>query len=326
MSDTAGLQRNKNPGRLTASGPGGQASGDVRRARGDGRIGAGTNGAAGGASGLGPWPGLLRQAHPRDLRTGLLIVAPVALVVVTVNALTHLADLPRLAAWEPWVWEATSAAAIVLFALWIPWLTTAAASPEEAVAGGWRPKLRFALVHLAGLLAYSGLHVTAFVWMRKAAYALMQAPAYEFGGRFVYELRKDLISYAVFVGVFWLLAILRRRRDEPLRPVSFDIRDGGRIIRAPLSQIVAVSSAGNYVEFWLADGRRPLMRATLAAIEVELERFGFVRAHRSWLVNAGAVTGLRPDGSGDWTVELGALEAPVSRRYPQALERLRAPG
>jgi DNA-binding LytR/AlgR family response regulator len=65
------------------------------------------------------------------------------------------------------------------------------------------------------------------------------------------------------------------------------------------------------------------MRATLAAIEVELGGFGFVRAHRSWLVNVARVTGLRPDGSGDWTVELGAIEAPVSRRYPQALERLK---
>lgn len=292
----------------------------MRTDGGDGRAGRGTNGGGAGANGL------LRQADIRDLRTGYLIVAPVALVVVAVNALTNLADIPEVAAWEPWVWEGTSALAIVGLALWIPWLATAAAAPEEALAEGWRPKLRFAAVHAAGLLAYSGLHVTGFVWMRKAAYAAMQAPPYVFGDRFVYELRKDLISYAVFAGLFWLLAVLRRRKDEPVRPVSFDIRDGGRIIRAPLSQIVAVSSAGNYVEFWLADGRRPLMRATLAAIEVELERFGFVRAHRSWLVNAGAVTGLRPDGSGDWTVELGALEAPVSRRYPQALERLRSAG
>lgn len=249
-----------------------------------------------------------------------------ALVVVAVNALTNLADIPEVAAWEPWVWEGTSALVIVGLALWLPWLATAAAAPEAALAEGWRPKLKFAAVHLAGLLAYSGVHVAGFVWMRKAAYAVMGASPYVFGDRFIYELRKDLISYAVFVGLFWLLAVLRRRKDEPVRPVSFDIRDGGRILRAPLSQIVAVSSAGNYVEFWLADGRRPLMRATLAAIEVELERFGFVRAHRSWLVNAGAVTGLRPDGSGDWTVELGAVEAPVSRRYPQALERLRSAG
>ncbi|MBA4804121.1 MAG: response regulator transcription factor [Brevundimonas sp.] len=298
----------------------------MRAAGRDIRRGRGTNGDERGASGRRWWSDALRRADPRDLRSGYLIVAPVALVVVVVNALSNLADLPQVAFWEPWVWEGTSAAAIVGLALWLPWLATAAASPEEIVAEGWRPKLRFAAVHAVALLAYSGLHVAGLVWLRKLAYAAMEAEPYVFGDRFVYELRKDLISYAVFAGLFWLVGVLRRRREEPVRPVSFDIRDGGRIIRAPLSQIVAVSSAGNYVEFWLADGRRPLMRATLAAIEVELERFGFVRAHRSWLVNAGAVTGLRPDGSGDWTVELGALEAPVSRRYPQALERLRAAG
>jgi len=258
----------------------------------------------------------------RDLRLAWLIVVPVTAVVVSVNALTNLSDIPGIAIWEPWVWEGTSALSIFV-AMLLPWLATAAAPPDEVAAEGWRPKVRFALVHLAALLAFSAVHVAGFVLLRGLVYELMTAGPYEFGDRFIYELRKDLISYATYVATFWLIGYLRRRRDEPVRPVSFDIRDGARIIRTPLSQIVAVSSAGNYVEFWLADGRRPLMRATLAAIEVELGAFGFVRAHRSWLVNAGAVTGLRPDGSGDWTVELGAVEAPLSRRYPQALERLK---
>jgi DNA-binding LytR/AlgR family response regulator len=50
---------------------------------------------------------------------------------------------------------------------------------------------------------------------------------------------------------------------------------------------------------------------------------GFVRTHRSWLVNPARVTGLRPEGSGDYAVELGAVEAPLSRRFPQALAALR---
>lgn len=276
-----------------------------------------TNGARRGASG---W--LRSPLDGRDLRTAWLIVVPVTAVVVVVNALTNLSDIPGIGIWEPWVWEGTSALSIFV-AMLLPWLATAAAPPDEVVAEGWRPKLRFGLIHLAALLVFSALHVAGFVLLRGLVYDLMAAGPYEFGDRFVYELRKDLISYGTYVATFWLIGYLRRRRDEPVRPVSFDIRDGARIIRMPLSQIVAVSSAGNYVEFWLGDGRRPLMRATLAAIEVELERFGFVRAHRSWLVNTGAVTGLRPDGSGDWTVELGAIEAPVSRRYPQALERLK---
>ncbi len=246
----------------------------------------------------------------------------VAVVVTTVNALSTLADAPNLQTWEPWVWEASSALMVVLL-LWIPWLATAVAPPDQALAAGWRPKAAFLGIHALGLVSYSALHVAGFVALRKLAYDLWADGPYQFGDRFIYELRKDLLSYALFVGVFWLAGYLRRRRDEPVRPVSFDIRDGARLIRVPLADILAASSAGNYVEFWLADGRRPLMRTTLAAVEVELERFGFVRAHRSWLINAGRVTGLRPEGSGDWTVELGAVEAPLSRRYPQALERLR---
>lgn len=300
-----------------------QSAGARRDAGGDDRATIVTSGADRGASGgPGVWRAFRLRANLRDLRTAWLVIVPITAVVLVVNSLTNLSDLPQVDRWEPWTWEATSAISILL-SLWIPWLATGAAPPDEAVGEGWRPKLRFAAVHLAALVAFSALHVAGFVLLRSLVYAAMDAGPYEFGDRFIYELRKDFISYGAFVATFWLIGYLRRRRDEPVRPVSFDIRDGARIIRTPLAEIVAVSSAGNYVEFWLADGRRPLMRATLAAVEVELERFGFVRAHRSWLVNAGAVTGLRPDGSGDWTVELGSIEAPVSRRYPRALDRLK---
>ena len=269
----------------------------------------------------------LRRADRRDLVSGWLTIAAVAVLVMTVNAMTTRADMPDTDWWEPWSWEISSAAT-TLALMWLPWLTTVLAPPADLSGPGWTRRLRFGGVHLAGVVVFSVLHVAGFVALRRLTYGLMDAGPYEFNGlagRFIYEFRKDLLSYATFVAVFWLVGRLRRGHRAPLRPVSFDIRDGGRIIRAPLDQILAVSSAGNYVEFCLADGRRPLMRVTLAAIEVELEGFGFVRAHRSWLVNARKVSGLRPEGSGDWTVELGAVEAPLSRRYPQALERLKAP-
>lgn len=273
--------------------------------------------------------GRLRRADRRDFVLGSLMIVGVAAAVTVVNALTNLADIPGIRVVEPWIWELTSLAMIAVLT-WIPWLATIVAPPIEDAAAGWPARARLAVVHIAGLLAYASLHVAGFVALRHLAYAAMGLGPYHFDAlgstpmRFVYELRKDLLSYAAFVAAFTGVAWARRRRNEPVRPVSFDIRDGARIIRAPLGDILAASSAGNYVEFWLADGRRPLMRATLAAIELELGAFGFVRAHRSWLVNAGRVTGLRPAGSGDWTVELGAVEAPVSRRYAGALERLKA--
>jgi hypothetical protein len=60
-----------------------------------------------------------------------------------------------------------------------------------------------------------------------------------------------------------------------------------------------------------------------SALANELGSRGFVRTHRSWLVNAGQMTALEPEGSSDYTVELGSLAAPLSRRFPEALARLR---
>jgi DNA-binding LytR/AlgR family response regulator len=279
-----------------------------------------TSGEPAGASG---WPG---GAEPRDFVTGWLFIAVVAAAFWVVNSLSVQVDTPEAEAWEPWIWEGSSALTGLLL-VWIPWLAIALAPPPGSDSGRSISWLRFGAVHLGGLLLYSVLHVGGFMLLRHAVYGLLdETYGYDvIGPRFIYELRKDALSYASFAAVFWLTTRLRKSRETVIRPVSFDIRDGARIIRASVADIVAVSSAGNYVEFWLADGRRPLMRATLAAIEVELEPYGFVRAHRSWLVNSAAVTGLRPDGSGDWTVELGSVEAPVSRRYPQALERLKAP-
>jgi DNA-binding LytR/AlgR family response regulator len=65
------------------------------------------------------------------------------------------------------------------------------------------------------------------------------------------------------------------------------------------------------------------MRTSLGALAGRLEAHGFVRTHRSWLVNAARVTGLRPEGSGDYAVELGDLEVPLSRRFRGALDVLR---
>jgi len=66
------------------------------------------------------------------------------------------------------------------------------------------------------------------------------------------------------------------------------------------------------------------MRASMAQIEAALAGAGFVRTHRSWLVNAACVRALTAAGSGDFRLELaGGVTAPLSRRYPEALARLR---
>jgi len=152
-------------------------------------------------------------------------------------------------------------------------------------------------------------------------------------GSYRYEVWKDLLAYAMFAGCYGMVGMLGAIRSvqspAPPPPPSealFDIRDGARLARVRLDESLSISSAGNYAQFHLRDGRRPMMRTSLAALAAELGPRGFVRTHRSWLVNAEAVRGLTPEGSGDYAVILDAGQtAPLSRRYPQARRRLRAP-
>jgi DNA-binding LytR/AlgR family response regulator len=217
-----------------------------------------------------------------------------------------------------------SSALVTAIVMWLPAMV--AIWMRRRQPAWWRA----AALHLAAAAIYPVLHVSGFVGLRKIAYAAFLNHAYSFGsapGEFLYEASKDVPAYALAAAAFWLILRWRAPLDAPTKTVAapawFDIRDGARLVRAPMGEILAVRSAGNYAEFLLSDGRRPLMRTSLGGLEAKLAPQGFVRTHRSWLVNSAKVTGLRPEGSGDYAVELGALEAPLSRRFRQALAVLR---
>ena len=225
---------------------------------------------------------------------------------------------------EPYVWELTSAVMTIALAPAVAWLVRR-----------WPPgpgrSLAFIGVHAPATVLYSLIHVGGFHLLRRAIY--LAAGAHYTGKlQLLYEYPKDVAAYGLIAGIFWLGDLLAQkwgRADETRaapRGAVFDIKDGATLIRAPVSDIVAVTSAGNYVEFHLADGRKRLMRTTLAAVESQLKPHGLVRTHRSWLINPLRVRGLSAEGSGDFRVELdGGGEAPVSRRFPEALEALRSP-
>jgi DNA-binding LytR/AlgR family response regulator len=148
----------------------------------------------------------------------------------------------------------------------------------------------------------------------------------DFWPNVLYELRKDFFGYVMFIAGCALIERLLRQQQliqTPGQTLTFDIRDGAKLTRVRLSEILAITSAGNYVEFALQDGRRLLMRSPLSALESDLEGRGFVRTHRSWLVNSARVTALKPEGSGDYEISLGTLDVPLSRRFKTALTKLR---
>jgi hypothetical protein len=289
----------------------------MRPSGGDVRALGGTSGdvaVTGGASPIGFW-----QGAP--------LIAVVLGVVCTINVLTvvqnaHVAGVP-LPVWQPVIWEATSA--VTDFAgCYLIWLALMFAPP---VKEGW---LRCLVVQAIGTVAFSALHVLGMWALRVALYRLLGAHYRVSWAEGLYEYPKDVLAYVGFASLLWLAPRLfaglaaAQRPPALARDAVFDIQDGARTLRIPLGDILAVRAAGNYVEFLLRDERRPLMRAPLSRIEARLGAAGFTRTHRSWLVNEAAVRAIEPAGSGDYRLVLaGGAEAPLSRRFPQALGKLR---
>jgi hypothetical protein len=285
--------------------------------------------AGGGPRGIGDiwqWLGISGDALGTSgtlRRTFFYAFAAAAVMVAAVNAINVITiahERPQDGVLGPIVWEGSSWVTLILF-FWIPWIAYRIAPPFV------RPRWKL-LIHVPGALLFSLAHVAGFVGLRSLIY-WMAGDHYEFGAfwpQFFYEFRKDVLGYALFIAGFALIEHLLRQQqliETPGQTLTFDIRDGAKLTRVSLSDILAVTSAGNYVEFVLRDGRRMLMRSPLSGVESELSRRGFLRTHRSWLVNASKMTGLKPEGSGDYTVELEGLSAPLSRRYPDALAKLR---
>jgi len=251
------------------------------------------------------------------------------LINTTVNAISQTTELTRMRIQfdpiKPYVLEYSSAVLTIALVPFVAWMLKVARPGRDL--RGW---LKFLAVHTTATVVYCLIHTGGFWGLRKLAYL-------PFGGQYAgkldlaYEYPKDLRGYILVLALSWAadqFAQMRNQADAAkarrLGPF-LDISDAaGRLIRAPVTDILATRSAGNYVEFHLADGRKPLMRATLARVEEQLKPHGFLRTHRSWLVNSLRVRGMTAAGSGDWTIELdGGIEALLSRRFPQALSALR---
>jgi two-component system LytT family response regulator len=100
------------------------------------------------------------------------------------------------------------------------------------------------------------------------------------------------------------------------------IKANGRIIVIRAADINWIEADGDYVSVHLA-GKTWLMRDTIAAVELRLALSGFVRIHRSTLVNAERVKELRPQEKGEYTVVLNdGTELKLTRNYRASLERL----
>ncbi|MGE7469874.1 LytTR family DNA-binding domain-containing protein [Bosea sp. NPDC003192] len=243
-----------------------------------------------------------------------------------VNTFSTWHDLARLGRavplWQPLLWEISSGVLVVALAPLVHRLVLV------SLAWPHRPWLLGPL-HATAILAFSAVHVCGMVLLRKLGYWAAGAGDYSFGfsgGNLFYELRKDILVYLLLAAVFWL-SELWRRRPQPqaaavaaAAPGGLWLRDGTINLRLEPADIVAVVSAGNYVEYWLASGKRHLIRTTLQAEEERLRPLGFSRIHRARLVNHGRIRRIAGKPSGDFEVEMDTGESFAgSRRYREGL-------
>jgi DNA-binding LytR/AlgR family response regulator len=110
----------------------------------------------------------------------------------------------------------------------------------------------------------------------------------------------------------------------PQYTAKIGIKTNGRVLFIDPRDIAVVEAEGNYV-LLRRDMGTDLLRESISEIAEKLEPFGFVRIHRSVLVNASFVQDVRPCSTGDYQLRLkGGREYTVTRTYKKNLKRLAA--
>lgn len=102
--------------------------------------------------------------------------------------------------------------------------------------------------------------------------------------------------------------------DEPAIPVEL----AGTTRMLPRSSVRWVEAQGDYARLHTGDASH-LVRVSLATLAERWGNAGFVRIHRSYLVQLRLITELRLTGSG-YVVSVDGVELPVSRRHTRELK------
>ena len=267
-----------------------------------------------------------RWRHPAEVAFWVLLT----IFNTVFNSLVAQIDHARTAAWEPWVWEWSSA--ILILALIPAVLAVERRWPFRFDT--WRRSLPW---HLLATVPFSLLHVGGMVGLRKLAYDLTGGH-YRFGAwwpNFGYEYLKDIRTYFVIIALtclsrLWLMRwqgearlLVAPEEGPPVEPVDrperFLVRKLGKEFLINASEIEWLQASGNYVNLHVR-GRDYPLRATMAGIEERLDPARFVRVHRSHFINLDYLAEIEPLESGDARLQMrDGAKIPCSRRYRAAL-------
>jgi DNA-binding LytR/AlgR family response regulator len=111
-----------------------------------------------------------------------------------------------------------------------------------------------------------------------------------------------------------------QEQNQPSARVAIKVK--GKILFINLSNVVAVQAEGNYVSLQ-RNGSSYLLRESISAVAEKLEPQGFIRIHRSILVNTSFVEEIRPYSTGEYGLRVkGGKEYTVTRTYKKNLKSL----
>jgi DNA-binding LytR/AlgR family response regulator len=118
------------------------------------------------------------------------------------------------------------------------------------------------------------------------------------------------------------LAEFRPRSETPVKSIKIAIKTKGKILLIHPGDILAVEAEGNYVLL-----RRPtdsyLLRESISTMAEKLQAYGFIRIHRSVLINASSVEEIHPGANGEYMLRMaGGRQYMVSRTYKHNLKSL----
>jgi two-component system, LytTR family, response regulator len=100
------------------------------------------------------------------------------------------------------------------------------------------------------------------------------------------------------------------------------IKAKGRILFINPGDVVAVRAEGNYVSLQ-RESDSYLLRESISRVAEKLKAYGFIRIHRSWLVNTTFVVEIKPYSTGNCGLRVkGGKEYAVTRAYKRNLKPL----
>ncbi|GEM_PF-1619108 len=238
--------------------------------------------------------------------------------------------------WEPFVWELSSSYSTFLLIPVIAYFT-------KRSRWRWESPLPTLLKYLAAAVTFCVFHVLLMVVFREVIYSFT-ALEYNFATNaktlafeLLYELRKDIWSF-----VFYVVAIevyrysitqwfgeakpiferpneLKLEDVDPLPDILL-VKKMGKEFLLKTKDIEWAESAGNYLNLRANNEIYP-MRTTLSEFASQAASHGFIRIHRSHIINISCINHIQKLPSGDADIEMrdGAV-LKLSRRYKNDFE------